>query len=197
MNDERLTLRIAALERRQSRLMAAVAALTLALAVLGIRQWAPAHAADKAAARMPQELTLRRLAIVDAKGTERVVLGAPLPQPRLHGKSKSRGSEVGISGMLIFDATGTERGGYATDDGYGNAMLTLDARGEQTFLLLAEPEGGPVFRMWDRDQTGTVTSSITMGANEHPFLNMKQDGKLTFSSPEGNAEASDPRPFFR
>jgi hypothetical protein len=197
MNNDLLTVRIAALERRQSRLLAAVAALALALAVLGVRQWAPAHAADNVAARMPQELTLRRLAIVDAKGTERVVLGAPLPQPRLHGKTKSRGSDVGLSGMLIFDATGTERGGYATDDGYGNAMLTLDARGEQTFLLLAEPEGGPVLRMWDRNQAGTVTSSIAIGANEHPFFNMKQDGKLTFSTPEGNAEATDPRPFFR
>lgn len=68
-------------------------------------------------------LTLRALSIVDARGVERVRLAAPLPDPIMLGRRFDRGEAV--SGMLIFDSEGNERGGYITDESR-NAALTLD-----------------------------------------------------------------------
>jgi len=120
---------------------------------------------------------------VDEHGTERVLIAAPLPR-------KKRGND--ILGILISDATGTERGGYATGDGYANAIFTLDGQGSQTVLLLAEPDGSTMFRIWNQDK-----GSVTMGAEDNPFLNVKQNGKPVFTTPTDNAESRDPRPLFR
>jgi hypothetical protein len=59
-------------------------------------------------------LMVKRLAIVDEKGTERVVIAAPLPDPIVQGKRVKRDGPV--SGILIFDPKGNERGGYVTSD---------------------------------------------------------------------------------
>jgi hypothetical protein len=97
-----------------------------------------------------------------------------------------------VSGLIILDATGTERGGYVTDDRGGNALLTLDGQSFQTVMLVAEPSGDTTFRLWDRSH-----SSITMGAwDAGSFLNLKREGSAVFVAPPGNAQASDPRPMF-
>ena len=80
------------------------------------RQSFPATAADSV-------LVLRALSIVDARGVERVRIAAPLPDPIMLGRRFARGDPV--SGILIFDSEGNERGGYVTDESR-NAALTLD-----------------------------------------------------------------------
>jgi hypothetical protein len=75
----------------------------------------------------PESLTVKRLAVVDDKGTERVVIAAPLPDPLILGKRVKRDGPV--SGILIFDPKGNERGGYVTSDsGDLAALITLDSR---------------------------------------------------------------------
>ena len=119
------------------------------------------------------------------------MIGAPLPAPMVHGKRQKR--DGAVSGVIIADATGTERGGYVTSDQGGNALLTLDAQGFQTVLLLAEPDGNTTFRLWDRSH-----SSITMGTwDSGTFLNLRHEGAPVFLQPPGNAQASDTRPLFR
>jgi|SRR5271157_6584735 len=126
-----------------------------------------------------QVLRARKLIVVDEKGTERIVIDAPLPDPPILGRRHKRDGPV--SGLIIADATGTERGGYGTDDRGGNALLTLDGQSFQTVLLLAEPNGSTTFRIWDRSH-----SSITMGAWEDgPFLNLKREGSPVFVAPPG------------
>lgn len=126
-----------------------------------------------------QIVRARGLMITDAKGTERTVIGAPLPDPIILGKAHKRDGPV--SGLIIADSTGTERGGYVTDDPAGNALLTLDGQGFQTVLLLAEPDGVTTFRLWDRSH-----SSITMGAWDNgPFLNLKREGAAVFAERQG------------
>jgi hypothetical protein len=90
-----------ALQRRVSGLECRVvlpaiccAALTIFLLLFGAR------GVVKAAAQ-PEMLTVKRLAVVDEKGTERVVIAAPLPDPIIRGKRAKRDGPA--SGILIFD----------------------------------------------------------------------------------------------
>jgi hypothetical protein len=140
----------------------------------------------------PERLALRRLDIVDSHGVSRVILAAPLPPATAFGKVTGR-SDRRISGILIADGTGTERGGYVTGDtDDANALLTLDAQGHQTVLLLAEPSGETLFRIWNGK------GSLVMGVSgKNPFLNVNQDGKAVFGAPHNNPEATDPRALFR
>src|SRR5260370_16057999 len=123
-------------------------------------------------------------------GTERVLTAVLLPDPMIGGKGNKRVG--GWSGIIIADATGTERGGYVTADGYANALLTLDGQGFQTVLLLAEPDGGTTFRIWNRDKR-----SVTIGVSDNPYFNLKRNSKPLFIKPADNPESRDPRPMFR
>jgi hypothetical protein len=75
------------------------------------------------ALRYPQSLQVRELIVVDANGTPRVRIAAPLPDPIMLGKRSKRGDSS--SGVLLYDAEGNERGGYVTDE-ERNVALTLD-----------------------------------------------------------------------
>lgn len=93
----------------------------------------------RAARKQPDTLRLRQLSIVDANGVERVRIGAPLPEPLMLGKRVPR--DGSLSGILLFDAEGTERTGYATGDSYPNVIFTLDScssmRESRTFGISA------------------------------------------------------------
>ena len=69
-------------------------------------------------------LRVRELVVVDANGTPRVRIAAPLPDPIMLGKRSKRGDAV--SGLLLYDAEGNERGGYVTGDEGRDVALTLD-----------------------------------------------------------------------
>jgi len=65
----------------------------------------------------------------------------------IHGVRRKR---VGaISGLIISDADGNERGGYVTGDKSGEAFLTLDSEDEQQVLFLVNPKGGVNFDLFD------------------------------------------------
>jgi hypothetical protein len=55
-------------------------------------------------------LHVRGLVVEDGNKRERVRLGAPLPDPMIHGVRYKRSGPV--SGLPISDADGSERGGY-------------------------------------------------------------------------------------
>jgi hypothetical protein len=174
------------LRRGQRRFQIVMGLLLLVLAGGLIAEW-------RALRRMEGRDTfeLRQLTIVDAEGKPRVILGSPLPAPLRFGKLGHRDGPV--SGMLIVDPTGTERGGYVTGDGsYSNALLTLDGQGHQTVLLLAEPDGATLFRIWNGEH-----GSLTAGVQDAPFFNLKKAGELKFAAPEKNAESVDQRALFR
>jgi len=92
-------------------------------------------------------LHVRGVVVEDQNGHERVRLGAPLPDPMIHGVRYKRSGA--ISGLLISDAEGNERGGYVTSDKYGEAFFTLDSEDEQQVLFLANPKGGVHLDLFD------------------------------------------------
>ncbi len=116
-----------AMERRQRRLTRLVWTLGAALAAVAAVDLSPdAASADPGAAQPAADsvLRVRELVIVDPNGTERVRIAAPLPEPIMMGRRSRRGSPV--SGIIIYDAEGNERGGYVTGDVSRGAALTLD-----------------------------------------------------------------------
>jgi len=94
-------------------------------------------------------LHVRGLVVEDQSGHERLRLGAPLPDPMIHGVRQKRQGVV--SGLLISDADGNERGGYVTADASGEAFLSLDSEDDQKVLLLANPKGGVNFILTNND----------------------------------------------
>lgn len=96
-------------------------------------------------------LKVRGLVVTDSLGIERVIIGAPLPDPNLNGYRVFRGTEDGVSGVMLYDAEGQERGGYVTDNDYGNIFLTLDSKTQQNALFIADPFGGAALQVWGKN----------------------------------------------
>src|SRR5437764_13938485 len=95
---------------------------------------------------VPQSLRVRELVVVDDHGVERVRIGANLPDPVIRGKRVSRGDPA--TGVMLYDRTGQERGGYVTFERGNQIALTLDHTDVQSALFVAAPEGGAVLRLY-------------------------------------------------
>ena len=121
-------------------------------------------------------LRVRGLVVVDENGTDRVWIGAPLPDPPLFGKRISRGGKY--AGIILMDATGTERSGYATTD-EGQVMITLDEVGRMVANFMAQPAGGVRMNITDEYDNGLRFGSSKDG----PFLQFIRNGKLIDSYP--------------
>ena len=93
----------------------------------------------------------RGLVVVDSLGVERVIIGSPIPDPTMHGYRMYRGDYGSISGIMLYDSEGQERGGYVTDNGYGNVYLTLDSKTQQNALFIADPLGGAAIQVWGKN----------------------------------------------
>ncbi len=110
----------------------------------------------------PEEvITARAIVLVDSLGVERIIIGAHLPNPTFYGNRISRGEDATVSGVMLYDSEGQERGGYVTDDHYGNIFLTLDSKVGQQALFISEPQGGATIQLWGRNQ-----NKISIGAND-------------------------------
>ena len=168
---ESLQLQVKALERR-------VRYLTVACVALLASTLLPQHQNVRADSS-PQSLTVKRLAVVDENGIERVVIAAPVPDPIVHGQRLKRAGAA--SGILIYDPKGNERGGYLTNDtNSAGAFLTLDSEDGQVFTAYANASG----------KNGATVSlesdkhdSITLTTYERPRMQMKQNGKIVEKIP--------------
>ena len=114
MNESQME-RLAALERSVRTMRILVVVIGLPLVVLGSTAFLNSRSA-------PAVLTVSELRITDANGVVRVHITGTVP-----GARRGQGGE-GAAGLLLFDATGVERGGYITTDSSGYIGLTLDAR---------------------------------------------------------------------
>ena len=116
-------------------------------------------------------LKVRGLVVADSTGVERVIIAAPLPKPIILGKRFPRGDNV--SGVMLYDAEGNERGGYVTSDSYPNVFLTLDDLGRQRALFLAEPQGATSLFLWaDNNNQFNLTTT-----DEETSLEVLSNGK--------------------
>ena len=113
---------------------------------------------------------------------ERLRLGAPLPDPMGTDGKRSHRQGV-ISGMLISDSKGPERGGYVTADASDEAFLTLDSRKGQEVLFLANPDGGTNLDLFDKLGNEAELTVFPDG----PEFVLKKKKQVIAQLPEANA----------
>jgi hypothetical protein len=168
MSDADLEVRLTSLERalQRTRRIAILAPLFGLAAGMALRT-APALAQQDA-----RVLTVRELTVVDEKGVPRVRLGAPLPDPTVMGKSVPRQGIV--SGVMIYDADGDERGGYVTES-HGDAFLTLDAKQYQQAVFVANRDGGANLSLWSGANRND--NYVSVRAVPDPLVEIVQNGK--------------------
>ncbi len=126
-------------------------------------------------------LRVHGLVVVDENGTERVWIGAPLPEPLILGKRFPRGGNV--SGVMLYDDEGNERGGYVTSDDFPNVFLTLDSLGKQHVLFLAEPQGDTALWLWN----GENAFRLNVG-EEGVGLKISSNGETVLEVPKAKPE---------
>jgi hypothetical protein len=162
-------------EGRIQRLLFLVALASLAgLATVSLYRPQPV------AAQTPSEkgvLHVRGLVVEDESGHERLRLGAPLPDPIVRGVRRKRSGAV--SGLLISDANGNERGGFVTADASGEAFLGLDSEDEQKVLLLANPKGGVNFILTNNDGNSMQLTAFANG----PKLTLRKGNQIITELP--------------
>ena len=125
----------------------------------------------------PQSLRVSELVVVDPKGVERVRIGGDLPDAVIDGKRVPRGEKV--AGVMLYDGSGQERGGYVTFEPSGNIALTLDTKKRQTALFAAGPDSGSALVMWS-GQNNLDLRSDEDGAR----VTITKDGQLFHQQPE-------------
>jgi hypothetical protein len=125
-----------------TRMVVGLFILWLAMALAHFASLAHASSSTRSSTTPPasrvDSLQVRELVVVDATGTPRVRIGAPLPEPLMMGRRFKRGETV--SGVMLYDSEGNERGGYCTDE-ERNAFLTLDEINRQAVALGVNDRG--------------------------------------------------------
>lgn len=132
-------------------------------------------------ANNPSSLKVSELVVVDPKGVERVRIGGDLPDAVYNGKRVPRGGKA--AGVLLYDDTGRERGGYVTW-GSENIGLTLDSAKQQVALFAAGLEGSALNMRYGNDsielRSDEDGSRIT--AVQNGGIAMQQPGTIKIST---------------
>lgn len=138
--------RLDALERRHRRTVIALGMICLlSIATCFLLLLRPA-----ASTMIPDTLRVTELVVIDPSGTERVRLSGDMPDAVIEGRRIDRGSAA--AGVMLYDRTGQERGGYVTWDEGDNIGLTLDGRQGQNALFVAGPDGSTSLQIWHGQQ---------------------------------------------
>jgi len=158
-----------AAEIKQLRMMvwglAAAVAVLIAMLLMG------------AAASPAQELTVRKISVIDDAGVVRAVLAGQVPDPSGGPRIASGG------GLIIYGPDGKERGGYMTTDVGGEAVLTLDDELErEVFKVTGNANAGASVFLPHQSGSG-IAMTTYRGEPEIHFFGRNQEPRLTL--PEG------------
>ena len=89
-------------------------------------------------------ISARRIDIVDEDGTIRMTLAAETPAPIIDGIQYRRA--FGVSGLILYDEKGSERGGFGVADVDGGmAVLALDHPAMDAIGWRVSPDGSVAF----------------------------------------------------
>ena len=162
------TKRIEQLERRVRALMVAFVLTLAGFAITLLRAQSP----------VTENLRVRQIAVVDAQGRERVLIGAPLPDPVVRGQRMSRNGA--ISGIALIGPSGNERAGFATSDrSPSSVFIGLDSEMRQESLFLVNADGGGHIDFYDSAKN-YARIGISQG---RPTLFLRDKGATVFEQP--------------
>jgi hypothetical protein len=129
-------------------------------------------------------LRVRQLVVVDAKGTDRIVIGSPLPDPQMMGKRLKRRSPG--TGIQVNDANGNERTGLAILDD-GSAVVGIDDEsGSERAHLYYIPKRGSGLLVQGEKEGAKISLLIPpgQGSSASPKLEMTdQTGRIIAAIP--------------
>ncbi|SRR6266566_4691843 len=152
--------RVATLEKRVRYLTIALASSVALILWLGSVAWAP---------QVSDVLRARAIILTDSIGRERIVIGAPVPEPR--------GARIASStGMIIRDTGGVERFGVGLFPS-GMMVMGFDApeipttRGNRERInIVAGPDGLANIRFLNRKST--VAGYLALSDDDNLYLQM-------------------------
>src|SRR5262249_15419944 len=101
----------------------------------------------------------------------------PVPDPIKQGRRVPRNGTV--SGMIVLDAKGNERGGFVTSDQGGGVFIGLDSEQRQEALFLVNAEGGGHVSLYD-NQGNHARIGVLRGAS---VLLLEEKSKVVFRQP--------------
>jgi hypothetical protein len=142
------------------------------IVIQAVLQIPSAEASSPVASTDTQQLVRTRgLIIVDEKGRDRIIMGAPVPDPPHIGKRKHP-----AHGMIILDDKGYERFGVGIMDNTGQMAMGFDAphdpanpkKNSERLHFIADGNGGAMIRFLNR-QTG-VPGWIRLGDDDKLYL---------------------------
>lgn len=127
--------------------------------------------AQDVSASESQVIRTRGLIIVDEKGRDRIIMGAPVPDPPHIGKRIHP-----AHGMIILDDKGYERFGVGIMDNTGQMAMGFDAphdpanpkKNSERLHFIADGKGGAMIRFLNR-KTG-VPGWIRLGDDDKLYL---------------------------
>jgi hypothetical protein len=165
-----LEMQVQSLERRVldfKRLVALAGFAVLVCVIASVVLWA----------QDSQVLRIRGLVIEDAAGRDRIVLGAPLPDPQ--------GRVSPATGLVINDDEGAERFAVGLLEnrrlvmGFDAPPGTGDPRNRERITIVADDDGGAYIRFLNR-KTG-VSGRLILAADDRMYLEFldARDGKTT------------------
>jgi len=102
-------------------------------------------------------LRARQIVLVDEKGTERVYIGSPVPDPMMGGKRQKRRSPA--TGLILNDADGNETGGFSVLSD-GTLAFCGDYKGYERLCLYFLPNGKSGLLVEDENQKDRVSLGI-------------------------------------
>jgi hypothetical protein len=152
---------------------------------------------DKSSEILPLVKT-RGLIIVDEKGRERIILGAPMPDPPGEGKRINP-----ATGMMILDPEGWERFGVGLMDN-GQMAMGFDAprgkgddRNRERIHIIADRDGGAMIRFLNRKTS--VPGWLRLGEDDKlylEFIDVQKDKNKVIRKKLGmNGEETIEEPF--
>lgn len=168
--------RLEALESRHRRVVGVLIAQAAVLAALLAVLAAGCGDAWARGEHEPARIRVEEIVVVDSAGVERVRIGGNLPDAVIDGRRVPRGEAA--AGVLIYDGTGQERGGYVTWEPSGNVGLTLDTRAGQVALFVAGPESSSALRLWHGDDAVELRSD-----GDGSRLTVVEDGGIVVQEP--------------
>jgi hypothetical protein len=193
VDEHALSTRLEACEAQVTRLRRALAGAGGGLVLLAgvvaagfTRPGAPPAAPPSAGVDV-DSLRVRELVVVDPSGTVRARVGGDLPDALTPGgRRQPRGDRA--AGLMLYDASGRERGGYVTFERSGYVGLTLDSRERQVASFLAGPEGAAPYLEMPRGglvrlQAGDAAVEVRADSAGGARLNALRAGRVVAQTP--------------